>query len=1062
MRSIFASPMRVLLLLSLFTSAGIYSGWNLPVSLFPNSSKPEVGIWIRFGSLSRREFLDSYGRDLEARLAAISGKEIRTELVQSRYFQDGVRMDISFPWGVSGQDAKREVTAVVNSYSARLPEEIRDSVNIWDDNRNTGFLAISYYSDRRSLEEVYNILEPVLLPKLAKVEDAAGAGLYNPKAQEILVELNPVAMASLKLFPAQIANSIRSSLKGHGGGSVRLGSSNLSIQMPRPVQSIEDLGRILIHTSSGKVVHLNEVAHVDLINSRSHQRSFKTNGAPSLILFANPKPGGNIKRMAEAVIHQVELLSPSLPKDIKHKVLVDPSHFIRRSIRHVLFEVAIGAGLAVAVLFFFVGSFRNTVTALCEIPLSMILAFILMKTFDMNLNLVSLGGLALAAGMNVDASVVVMENIFRHLELAKQAALAKGAALKLSFQERLTIITRAVSEVRFAIVASTIASLVVFIPLTFTSDLTYAVLGDLAKAVVFSHGIAALIALFVVPTVRLYLMERWPEDPPVSPIHGFLSRVEQGYVRLLKLFLDNQRLRWRGFATLGVILLAQLLFLLPHLPKEIIGKPETDWMVLKVNTQSNTLIQQMESQAEEIEARMLDKFGSSILYTFSSIRGINRARVMARLKNKGQMDEIWKKFEKEFQNTPYIRFSVGPWNPAELPIPDPPHFRASVRGGELKDRARVARELRNILRDQKIYPRVWTKPDADPQEGIVVTPHQEQWVKLAQRGVRFRPDDLADLARVATTGRRVGQLTLERKHLGIHMQWPQGQVRTEQDLKALPIGVEDKLLPLKALADVEVKEVDPGLMREDLRALVLVEGKLDRGGESNMRQQALEASLAVKKLQEKGGSQSAGPIIHVEDSQVELNQALEQLLYAVSISILLIFITMVLQFSSIAHALLVLAAVPLGIIGVLFSLWIFGSTLSLNSVLGIILLNGIAVANSIILVDFMKRLVNQGWKPRIAAVEAARTRMRPILITSLTTVLGMLPIALGFGEGGKVLQPLGIAVSGGLWVSTLLTLFVVPVLQVMYLERRQNRSHQRSLESTKDDLSLDVRPVVAH
>ena len=182
------------------------------------------------------------------------------------------------------------------------------------------------------------------------------------------------------------------------------------------------------------------------------------------------------------------------------------------------------------------------------------------------------------------------------------------------------------------------------------------------------------------------------------------------------------------------------------------------------------------------------------------------------------------------------------------------------------------------------------------------------------------------------------------------------------------------------------------------------------------------------------------------DPDIELNQAIEQLKWAMFLSITLVFLTIVLQFGDVVHSLLVLVAIPLGVIGVLLSLWIFKSTLSLNSVLGVILLNGISVANSIILVDFMKRLVDEGMPARLAAVTAARARLRPILMTSLTTVLGMLPIALGMGEGGRILQPLGIAVSGGLWVSMSLTLFVVPALQVSYMEYKEAKKITKALK----------------
>ena len=256
--------------------------------------------------------------------------------------------------------------------------------------------------------------------------------------------------------------------------------------------------------------------------------------------------------MAEDMLNIVHEAMKSLPKDIEVKVLVDPSEFIRNSIANVLHEVMIGALLAVVILFVFIGSFKNVITAAIEIPLSMILAFILMRMSGMNLNLISLGGLALSAGMNVDASVVVMENIFRHFDLAKKRASEIGDAFKPSYAEKLEIITRAVREVSFPVIASTVASLVVFLPLAFTSDLSYAVFGDLAKTVVFSHGFSAFVALILVPTVRLQLMSRPGADQEEhhSPVEKQLGWLEKSYGNALRKFIQNRKFQFTAMHAL--------------------------------------------------------------------------------------------------------------------------------------------------------------------------------------------------------------------------------------------------------------------------------------------------------------------------------------------------------------------------------------------------------------------------------------------------------------------------------------------------------------------------------
>ena len=263
---------------------------------------------------------------------------------------------------------------------------------------------------------------------------------------------------------------------------------------------------------------------------------------------------------------------------------------------------------------------------------------------------------------------------------------------------------------------------------------------------------------------------------------------------------------------------------------------------------------------------------------------------------------------------------------------------------------------------------------------------------------------------------------------------------------------------MKALASVQFEEVPPSVFRQDGKDLFVLEGRRDEGDDSGAAMKTTEAQGWVdqwRKAQPEF-SRDGRITVQVEDSQKELTDALRQLGGAVALSILLIFVTMVIQFGDIASAALVLVAIPLGLIGVTTSLYVFKSTLSLNSVLGIILLNGIAVANSILLVDFLKREVKNGLMPAQAAVEAGRKRLRPILITSLTTILGMMPIAFGFGEGGKILQPLGITVSGGLWVSMLLTLFVVPALQVRYLGWRMDQHRKRKLRAWVADLDLPL------
>lgn len=999
-----------------------------------------VGVELSYGNLTPEEFLRTYGEDLERQLQRISVGTQSVERVEAEYEDYEVSYKVEFPWGTPATEAMKEVQVTTNSFAGRLPRELRESMRVSQWSRNSGFLVLSFYSETRSLSDLHAVIDQVLMPQVARVPDADRVSLYNPEQKEIILEIDPESLATHKLFPRDIETAVRAALGGQAGGRLVMGPKTYSIQMPRSVRTLENLNKVLIATPSGNRIHLNEVAKVDLRPSQSDAMSFKTSGAASIVLFASPKVGGNVKRMADEIIAATEKVLPSLPSDIHFRKLVDPSEFINRAVNNVSHEVAIGALLAVLVLYLFIGSLKNVATAAIEIPVSMMMAFLLMKWSGMNLNIISLGGLALSAGMNVDASVVVMENIFRYFERAKGPLTAAA---------RLDLVIEAVREVRFPVVASTIASLVVFIPLAFTSDLSNAVLGDLAKTVVFSHGLSAIVALILVPTVRLQLMNRESNHLPKAPLERQLRWLEETYARLLSKFLERPRLQWQCYLALAILMSALVLFVLPKLPKEIIGLPDTDWVVLRVETKGNSTIRQMESVSDEHEARLLKMHGKSILYTFVQIMSPNSTVIMARLKDKRQMTEIWKALEREFPNTPFNQYIVVPWNPAELPIPNPPHLRLVIRGGDLLDRAETANQIKELLQERQVFARVFTSPYSGYEENILFEPYPELWANLEQKGAAFSTADLADLARVATQGRSIGDLTLNEKRFGLRLTYPERRIRTVEDLGAIPIAVGDKLVPLKALGSLALKRTPPLVYREDGRDLFLVGAKVNKGDETKIpaaREQAAQIVEEWKVERTKSGKiNSQSPTLAFEDPDKDRNAAISQLGTAIALSVLLIFLVMVIQFGSAMNALLVLVAVPLGFIGVLLSLWLFGSTVSLNSALGVILLNGLAVANSIILVDFLKKLVDAGAEPRAAAITAAKQRLRPILITSLTTLLGMLPIALGLGEGAKILQPLGIAVGGGLWFSMGLTLFIVPALQVRYLEfARQMQSQKAS------------------
>jgi HAE1 family hydrophobic/amphiphilic exporter-1 len=985
---------------------------------------------IPYGDITAKGFLDSYGTNLESSLAALNTNLVTTESIEANYGKGSVRYKISFPWNTPPNEALKEVENLVGRVTSSMPDVVRRGSYVANWSENTGFFAASFYSPTRDIQSLYDVLDPIFSAELKKVNEASEAMLWNPSSREIQIEIIPERLTENQLLPNDITRAILQAMESYQGGSVDVADKSLQIFVKASVVTIDDLKKILLVTPQGQTLHLSHVARIDYTTPVSKKRVIRTSGALSVILYASPKADGNIKKMCEDLLALIEAKKHLLPPDVGYKIIVDPSEFIRSSINNVLHEVALAAGLAVFVLFLFIGSFKNVVTAAIEIPMSIVLAFILMKLTGMNLNLISLGGLALSAGMNVDGSVVVMENIFRHFEKAKA---------NLGYQEKLDILMKAVGEVKLPIIASTIASIVVFAPLIFTRGLSSAILGDLAKAVVFSHGLSAIVALILVPTVRLQMMKSEAHFHASSPLEKYLIRLENAYARGLDFFIRRSSFRKILYGLLVVTLLLLVKFVIPSLPKEIIGTPDTDWVVFSQNTQGNTLVRQMETQSEVVEAKLLQILEGRVLYTFTQIYNPNSCQIMLRLKNKKEMNAVMKELEAAFPNSPSIFYSVSQYNPSELPLPDPDNLNVIVRAKDANSMESLSGDLTSFLQEKEIYNSLYSVPSTSKTEEISFQPRLELWPEMLKAGNRLSTLDIADYARVATDGRTIGYMNVKNELSSIVLKYPKDFVNSVEDLAALPLNIAGKLVPLKALGTVSVNTTQPAILRLDQQEQYVIHGRLKKEDANKSKESLEKTKVAIEEWRSRKKLASEESIT-LGNPEKEIDEALHQLTWALAISTGLILVTMILQLGTVANSILVFMAIPLGLIGVLISLFVFRSTLSLNSMLGVILLNGIAVANSIILVDFLNRLVAEGMAPHAAALEAARTRLRPILMTSLTTTLGMLPIALGLGEGGRILQPLGIAVSGGLGVSMLLTLFVVPALQVSYLNWTQRRT----------------------
>ncbi|MBP6219128.1 MAG: efflux RND transporter permease subunit [Oligoflexales bacterium] len=1031
--SIYAQPKRVYLVLGLAACLGLWSAFKLPVSLFPKSQKATLYIHVPYGSLNAESFVARYGRSLESQLISLDERH-PPEHVWTTYDRSQANYMVELSWGANVEDMRVKAQNAIQNLG--LPEEISKLSHVnWGDGGGSGFFAATFFSEKRSVIELYDLLKPSLEPKLKQISDAKNAVLWSPIAEELKLNLRDEALISLDLATADVEGALRKALMGSRAGA--LGTSLNSEFTPR-ISELEDLKTFSFSPSGDTRVFLPSIADIQFDQSKQSQ-SFHTNGIPSLILFASPKPGGNLKRMAEDLRQLIQ--ATQLPDDVSWRILVDPSEFIEKAISNVSKELLLSAFLATLVLFLFIGSLRQVITAAIEIPLSLLLAFILMRLSSMNMNLISLSGLALASGMNVDASVVVLEHIMRKRQ--------RHASANPSFSERLALITEAVREVRFPVIASTMTSLVVFIPLFWTSGYAQALLGDLAKAIVFSHGFSALVALILVPTIRLQLSKHQLAGPDQPPLQRPLVYLENLYKRFLLWFIVKPLPKLAFLLFVVSTWLFTFFWVLPRLPRELIGIPETSWLACNLYEEKKSLsFQDMDRQVTKLEQELLAKFPGILDYSFGQIYG-SGGTILLKLKNQGDVSDLSQKIETLLtKQLPHLKMRLEPWNPSEFQLPNPPDFVLKLEGGELSQRLALTKEFKEKL--LPIYPSLEVGPKLDEQQSLNIKAYSDSYVA--------KISGVMDKIRLAETPSQIGEIHYGKKMIPLSLSFKstlkedKKEAQAEdnekadqetkdkeslQELGAFPVRVGNKIVPLRAVADLSLSIPPPTVNRKD----GIDETKLFAHLSSSDKKLKLEKQTQAEnlieawKIDHKSELSHEMPSLTVVKEDPELAKSISELKKAASISLFLLFCTLFFQFQSLWEALIVLIAVPLGLLGSLLALYFFQSTLSLNAILGMILLNGIAVANSILLVDLTKNLHKKGRRAIDAVVEGAVTRLRPILITSLTTVLGMIPLALGLGEGGRVLQPLGISVACGLFFSTCLTLCIVPAVHAILLER---------------------------
>lgn len=1000
-------PIGVMMVVLAILALGMVSLRNLAIDLFPKIDLPIAVVATSYQGAAPEEIEKLISRPLEASLSTIQG----IDTVSSQSQANSSLVMLQFKTGTNMDNALIDVREKVDQIKGMLPEDANDpSVLRFDPNQMP---IITLGLTGASPEKLQEIADTNIIPFLERENGVASVSVTGGKTREILVELNRANLARYGIGASQVVQAINTENKSAVAGSVPKGVQDLQIRVKGEYTSVEDIGRTLIHLPGGGQIRVSDIAD---INDTFKKQSSLTlvDGAPALVLSVQRQSDANTVAVADNVDKAVGKLQQDLPSGIELKKVSDTSIFIRQSIDSVVSNMMSGGLLAVFILILFLRSIRSTFVIALSMPIAIISTFTLMYFTGQTLNIISMGGLALGIGMMVDNSIVILENIFTYRQkgMSMKEAAIKGA-----------------SELASAVIASTTTTLVVFLPIVFVQGITSDIFRPLALTVCFSLIASLVVAITLIPTLssKIVSQKKSVQSEKKGWYLRFFGLFVSGYKRILRWALGHRKTT--VFAT--ILLLVGSFFLVPFIGMEFMPGGDQGQIQISVQTPSGTSLEETKKAADEVAA-LLKPYESIIDTASESIGGggpfgggANSATFTIQLIRATERDMTTKAMMQELTDAvseiPGAEITVSAM---ESGFGSGSPIQIKLNGQEQDVLEEVASQVVWLISDiQGVYNANSSAAEGNAELNISIDRSLAATYGLSYQQI-MNEISLAMNGQLATQYREGGN------EYDVRVILPEAERDSISALNALTIQSQTgQLVPLSAIAQFQQLQGPVMIQRENQQRQINVTADLagrDLGSVSTEIEQALQ-----KMNFPEGYSYSMG------GETEEMMNSFADLAIALVFSIFLVYVVMAVQFESLLYPFIIMFAMPTMFIGVLFGLFITGTPISVTALIGIIMLAGIVVNNAIILVDYINIQRRYGLERHEAIMQGAPSRLRPIFMTTLTTVLGLLPLALGIGEGAEMQAPLAIVVIFGLSCSTIFTLLLVPVMYT-YLDDFSN------------------------
>jgi HAE1 family hydrophobic/amphiphilic exporter-1 len=1018
-RPVFATMMMLALV-----TLGLFSYRRLAIDEWPDVTFPFIAVQTIYPGASPEAVEREVTRKIEEAVNPISG----VKQITSTSLEGLSLIFIEFELNVDEMDAQQDVRSKIETIRADLPTDIDPPLVQRFDLGEIPIVSLALRSKTRTSRDLTTIADETVRRELEAVEGVGQVSLLGAEKRAVVVELDPERLASRAIGVAQVMAVLRTENMEIPAGRLEFGPGERLVRVAGRIRDPQDFANLVIDARDGVPIRLGDVGTVRDASEEVRSAAL-LNGVPAIGINLIKVSKANTVKVAEDVIRTVGKLKQRLPDDVELSVIRDNSVWIRQSVDDVKTTIVLGALLTVLVVFTFLNSWRSTVITGLTLPVSIIAAFVALYAFGFTLNTMTLMALSLATGILIDDAIVVRENIVRHVGLGEDH---KNAS------------KRGTSEIGLAVLSTTLATLSVFVPVAFMGG----IVGRFFREFGITVACAVAVSLFVSFTLDPMLSSVW-YDPVAAghagrgPIGRLLERFNRGFVGLGQRYrrLIGWALNHRP-ATLGIAAGAFVaaLALFPLIGGTFMPDADNEQLAIAVKTPVGSSLDYTRDRIREVGTVV--RTYPEVDYTYETIASgytaqVNEGEIYVKLIPKGKrhrsQKEIQRVFRQALTGLSGVTVSVleaGGFGGADKPI------QIYVKGDQIDELHRISDQVLDIVR---------RTPGAIEAESGLEEERPEVQIDLRRElasEMGLGVGVLAGTLRPALAGQEVS--TWEdpggEQH-DVIVRLPRSARESVDQLASLPLASAGRdpvtgapeVVRLGHVASLTLGASPQKVDRRDLKRVVLVQANFDG---RTLTAVSGDIQREVKKL-----ALPSGYSIDMSGETEMFQETVGRILESMMLAIIFIYLVLASQFGSFIQPLVIMLSLPLSMIGVMLMLLATGTTFNLMSMIGLILLTGLVTKNAILLIDFANQARARGADRRTALIDAGQIRLRPIVMTTLAMIFGMLPLALALGAGAEFRAPMARAVIGGLITSTLLTLVVVPVVYSIFDDMGQKVSH---------------------